>query len=280
MIQAPYRHTRRYQGPLQAVIFDWAGTLVDHGSFAPTQVLIDAFAGFGIEITLAEARVPMGLAKWDHIQALGQQPGVAARWQARFGRAMGRDDVDALYAAFMPLQVERVAQYSTLIPGALDVVTALRARGLKLGSCSGYPRVVMDRLLPHAAAQGLQMDHAVATDDLKPGGRPGPWMALANVIELGIGELAACVKVDDTVPGIEEGLAAGMWTVGLSLSGNETGLTLAELEASTPEALQAYRVRAATKLAQSGAHHVIDSIAELPGVLAQIEAQLARGEKP
>lgn len=280
MNQAPYRHTRRYQGPLQAVIFDWAGTLVDHGSFAPTQVLIDAFAGFGIEITLAEARVPMGLAKWDHIQALGRQPGVAARWQARFGHSMGRDDVDALYAAFMPLQVERVAQYSTLIPGALDVVTALRARGLKLGSCSGYPRVVMDRLLPHAAAQGLRLDHAVATDDLKAGGRPGPWMALANVIELGIGELAACVKVDDTVPGIEEGLAAGMWTVGLSLSGNETGLTLAELQALAPDELQAHRRRAAAKLAQAGSHFVIDSVAGLPAVLEAIEARLARGERP
>jgi len=277
---APYRHTRHYQGPLQAVVFDWAGTLVDHGSFAPTQVLIDAFAGFGIAITLAEARVPMGLAKWDHIQALGRQPGVAARWQARFDRPMGHDDVDALYAAFMPLQVERVAQYSTLIPGAREVVDGLRARGLKLGSCSGYPRVVMDRLLPHAAAQGLRLDHAVATDDLKPGGRPGPWMALANVIELGVGELAACVKVDDTVPGIEEGLAAGMWTVGLALSGNETGLTLPELQALAPDAVQAHRRRAAMTLARAGAHVVIDSVAELPAVLDQIEARLARGERP
>jgi len=280
MHSTPYRHIRRYQGPLQAVVFDWAGTLVDHGSFAPTQVLIDAFAGFGIEISLAEARVPMGLAKWDHIQALGRQPGVAARWQARFGRAMERADVDGLYAAFMPLQVERVAQYSTLIPGALEVVAALRARGLKLGSCSGYPRVVMDRLLPHAAAQGLRLDHAVATDDLKPGGRPGPWMALANVIELGIDELAACVKVDDTVPGIEEGLAAGMWTVGLSLSGNETGLTLPELQALAPAEVQAHRRRAAVKLAQAGAHGVIDSVADLPAVLDEIEARLARGERP
>ena len=59
---------------LQALIFDWAGTLVDWGSFAPTQVLIDAFAGFGVPLSLAEARGPMGLAKWDHIHALGQQP--------------------------------------------------------------------------------------------------------------------------------------------------------------------------------------------------------------
>jgi phosphonoacetaldehyde hydrolase len=265
---------------LQAVIFDWAGTLVDYGSFAPTQVLIDAFQGFGIEISLAEARLPMGLAKWDHIQALGRQPGVDARWQARFGRAMSRDDVDALYAAFMPLQIERVAQYSDLIPGVLDLVAALRQRGLRLGSCSGYPRAVMDRLLPHAAVQGLVLDHAVATDDLKPGGRPGPWMALANVIELGVGELAACVKVDDTVPGIEEGRAAGMWTVGLSLSGNEVGLSQAEIAALAPAALELRRGQAVAKLTRFGAHYVIDSVADLPAVLDAIDARLARGERP
>jgi phosphonoacetaldehyde hydrolase len=105
-------------------------------------------------------------------------------------------------------------------------------------------------------------------------------MALANVIELGIGELAACVKVDDTVPGIEEGLAAGMWTVGLSLSGNEAGLTLAELHALAPDELQAHRRRAAATLARAGSHVVIDSIAALPAVLEAIEARLARGERP
>ncbi|HEY9101903.1 phosphonoacetaldehyde hydrolase [Chitinimonas sp.] len=280
MQATPYRYTRHYQGLVQAVVFDWAGTLVDFGSFAPTQVLIDAFAGFGIEISLAEARLPMGLAKWDHIQALGRQAGVDARWQAKFGRSMSKEDVDALYAAFMPLQIERVAEYSAAIPGATTVLGNLRERRIKLGSCSGYPRVVMDKLLPHAAAQGLRLDHAVATDDLKPGGRPGPWMALANVIELGVGELAACIKVDDTVPGIEEGLAAGMWTVGLSLSGNETGLTLSELRALGPDAIQRHRQRATAKLAQAGAHYVIDSIADLLPVIDAIEARLVRGERP
>jgi phosphonoacetaldehyde hydrolase len=281
MSSAPaYRYSRHYQGPLQAVVFDWAGTLVDWGSFAPTQVLIDAFAGFGIEVSLAEARLPMGLAKWDHIHALGQQPGVAARWQARHGWTLGRDDVDALYAAFMPMQIARVAQYSAAIPGAAELLVHLRQRGLKIGSCSGYPRVVMDQLLPHAAAQGIRADHAVATDDLKAGGRPGPWMALANVIELGISELSACVKVDDTVPGIAEGLAAGMWTVGLSLSGNEVGLPLDELRTLDDTALARLRHQATQKLAQAGAHYVIDSVADLPPVLDAIEARLARGERP
>jgi len=275
-----YRYQRQYQGRIQAVIFDWAGTLVDFGSFAPTQVLLDAFAGFGIEVSLPEAREPMGLAKWDHIQALGKQAGVGARWRAKYDRDMTSVDVDALYAAFMPLQIERVGHYSKAIAGAVETLAALRAQGIKIGSCSGYPRAVMDKLLPIAAAQGIAPDHAVATDDLKPGGRPGPWMALANVIELGAKDVAACIKVDDTTPGIDEGLAAGMWTVGLALSGNEVGLTEAEVAALPQAERTARRDRAADKLFRAGAHYVIDTVADLPGVVAQIEARLQRGERP
>ena len=275
-----YRYTRHYQGPVQAVIFDWAGTLVDFGSFAPTQVLIDAFAGFGISVSLAEARAPMGLAKWDHIQALGRQAGVAQRWQAKHGQAMSDRDVDALYAAFLPLQIERVAAFSDVIPGALEVLSQLRARGIRIGSCSGYPRAVMDPLLAHAARQGLAVEHAVATDDLKPGGRPGPWMALANVIELGVRDVGACIKVDDTAPGIAEGLAAGMWTVGLALSGNEMGLTQAELDGIAPQERARRRNAAAARLAQAGAHFVIDTVADLPAVIDAIEARMARGARP
>ncbi|MBB3223448.1 2-aminoethylphosphonate--pyruvate transaminase/phosphonoacetaldehyde hydrolase [Massilia umbonata] len=268
------------EGGVQAVVFDWAGTMVDFGSFAPTQVLIDAFEGFGVRISLAEARVPMGLAKWDHIQALGRQEGVAQRWQQRFGAPMTDSDVDTLYSAFLPLQVERVGQYSAPIAGAVDVLAALRAQGVKIGSCTGYPRVVVDRLLPRAAADGLVVDHVVATDDLPAGGRPGPWMALDNVVALGVTDVRACVKVDDTVPGIAEGLAAGMWTVGVALSGNEVGLAEQELAALPQDERERRFDAAAATLRAAGAHYVIGTIADLPEAIARIDARLARGERP
>ena len=105
---------------IEALILDWAGTVVDFGSFAPTAIFVEAFAeAFDFPISLAEARVPMGLGKWDHIHTLGQLPEVAARWQARFGRPMGRSDVDFIYATFMPLQIEAVARYSAPIAGSL-----------------------------------------------------------------------------------------------------------------------------------------------------------------
>lgn len=265
---------------LQAVLFDWAGTLVDFGSLAPTQIFVDAFASFDIQISLAQARGPMGLSKWQHIRVLLDTPEIAAQWQRRSGRAASDADVDAIYARFMPMQIAKVGQYSQPIAGAAEVIRQLRDDGLKIGSCSGYPREVLDVLLPMAAAAGIRPDYAIAGDELPAGGRPGPYMALANMLALAIDDVAGCIKVDDTVPGIEEGIRAGMWSVGVSLSGNEVGLTLGELQRLPASEVAQLRQHAEERLREAGAHYVIDSVAELPPVVAQIRARLAAGERP
>lgn len=266
---------------LAAVIFDWAGTTVDFGSFAPTQIFVDAFrAAYDFDLTLAEARGPMGLGKWQHIEALGRDPAVDARWRAKFGRPMTHEDVDHIYRTFLPLQVERVGEHAALIPGTLETVAALRARGLKIGSTTGYPRPVMEKLMLAAAANGYAPDCTVCADDLAAGARPGPWMALQCVLDLKIGNVARCVKVDDTLPGILEGRNAGMWTVGLMLSGSPAGLTQAEFEALAPAALSDLRRAIAPQFTTVGAHYVIDTIADLLPVLDDIERRIALGERP
>ncbi|MDQ7990748.1 MAG: phosphonoacetaldehyde hydrolase [Candidatus Dactylopiibacterium sp.] len=276
-MNAPLAHPYH---PLQAIIFDWAGTLVDFGSLAPTQIFVDAFASFGITVTLAQARGPMGLSKRDHIRQLLGTPEIAAQWQQRFGRPADEPAIDALYERFMPMQIDKVGDYSQPIPGAAQVLAELRAHGLRIGSCSGYPRRVMDVLQPLAARAGIAPDHVVAGDELAAGGRPGPFMALANVIALGIGDVRLCVKVDDTAPGIEEGLRAGMWTVGLSLSGNETGCTVTELAALDDDERARRQATAVARLHAAGAHYVIDSVAGLPSVLEAIARRVAHAGRP
>jgi len=265
---------------LQAVIFDWAGTLVDFGSLAPTQIFVDAFKSFGIDLTLQQARGPMGLSKWQHIRVLLDDTAIAAQWQQQNGQAPTDADVDALYARFMPMQIAKVGQYSQPIDGAAQVLAWLRGQGLKVGSCSGYPRQVLDVLLPMAADEGIRPDHVVAGDELPAGGRPGPYMALANMLALKIDDVAGCIKVDDTVPGIEEGIRAGMWSVGISLSGNEVGLTRAELDALPAEDITRLKAQAEARLREAGAHYVIDTVADLPQVVAHVRARLASGERP
>lgn len=264
---------------LQAAILDWAGTVVDFGSFAPTQIFVEAFAEFGVAVSLAEARGPMGMGKWDHIRSLLNDPAIAARYAAAQGRAASDADVTALYERFMPLQIERIADHSAVIPGALDAIAALRARGLKIGSCSGYPARMMERVVALAASNGYVADHVVATDEV-PNGRPWPAQALANVIALGIDDVAACVKVDDTVPGILEGRKAGMWTVALTCSGNALGLTHEQFSGLPAERLAAERARIAALFAASKPHFLIDTIADLPDVVADIDGLLAAGRMP
>lgn len=270
-----------YQPPthLHAAILDWAGTVVDFGSFAPTRIFVEAFASFDLALTLEEARGPMGLGKWAHIRALCDQPAVAERFKRRFGRLPTDADVTALYERFMPLQIEKVGEHSAMIPGALDAIASLRERGLKIGSCSGYPRAVMDKVEAMASAAGYRPDHVVASDEV-PRGRPSPAQALANVIALEIEDVAACVKVDDTAPGLLEGRHAGMWTVALRFSGNCLGLSWEDYQALGHEQRAFTRQRIDAELGLCRPHYLIDTIAELPAIVDAINARLARGELP
>ncbi len=274
-----YTYRRTYRGPIEAVILDWAGTTLDFGCVAPAVVFVEVFQRQGVAIDMAEARGPMGAGKREHIATIAALDPVQARWRAAHGRAPGEADIDAMYADFIPLQLQCLSQYSDLIPGTLEAAAEMRRRGIRLGSTSGYDRAMMAVNAADAKRQGFEVDAIFCSTDVKRG-RPFPFMALQNVIALGVGHVEACVKVDDTVPGIEEGLNAGMWTVGFSISGNEVGLSHAAWCATAPAEQARLRARAAAKLLQSGAHYVVDSIAELVPCLDDIQARLARGEKP
>ncbi|MDL2401888.1 phosphonoacetaldehyde hydrolase [Rhizobium mayense] len=264
---------------LKAVIFDWAGTTIDFGSFAPMGVFVEAFARFGIDVTIAEAREPMGRPKWDHIDAMLRQPRIHDLWMQRHGKAPSSEDVDAVYEVFVPMNEEVVHKFASLVPGTVNVVSTLRQRGLKIGSTTGYTRSIMERILPLARAQGYEVDNLVCAGDL-PQGRPTPMNMYKCFLDLEVWPAHAVVKVDDTGVGIDEGVAAGCWTVGVALSGNEAGLTPEEITALPPEKLSDIRNRASTSLRAHGAHYVVDTIADLPAVIDDIGRRLKAGERP
>jgi phosphonoacetaldehyde hydrolase len=88
------------------------------------------------------------------------------------------------------------------------------------------------------------------------------------------------VKVDDTVPGIEEGRRAGMWTVALLMSGNALGLPYEQYTALSADERARHRVAISAGFAACRPHYEIDTIADLPEVVADINRRLARGERP
>lgn len=254
----------------KAVVFDWAGTIIDFGSFAPMGAFVETFAKFGVETSIADARKPMGLPKRAHIAAMLADPQIAARWQAAQGVAPDEAAIDAVYALFVPLNEEVVTDYCTLIPGALEAISYCRAKGMKIGSTTGYTRSIMERVLPLAKEQGYEPDNLICADDL-PFGRPTPYGMYKCFLDLGVFPAGAVIKVDDTEPGIAEGVAAGCLTVGLTLSGNEAGLTLEELAVLSPEARRALHEKVAEKLLAAGADYVIETVADLPALIETLE---------
>ncbi len=270
---------RTYRGPLKAILLDWAGTTMDYGCYAPAVVFVQVYERKGVPITMEEARAPMGAHKKVHIRKISQQDAVRERWQQAHGRAPNEDDVEAMFQDFVPLQMNVLADYADLIPGTLDAVKEFRARGMKIGSTTGYTREMMDLLQSEAAKRGYVPDSTVCAADV-PEGRPAPFMCLQNMLNLQVYPPEAIVKVDDTLPGIEEGLNAGMWTIGLAKTGNEIGLNASEIGQLSSDDLRAKLERAYTRMAQCGAHYVVDGIWDVPAVLDDINARLRRGERP
>lgn len=268
-----------YRGPLRAVILDMAGTIVDHGSCAPAGVFIEVFRRRGIAITMAQARGPMGAHKRDHVAAIAALPEVAGAWRTAHGRDPTDSDVEAMYQALIPLQLAALPRYSTLIPGTLEAAAEFRRRSLGVATTTGYNREMTDVVLREMARQGFEPDAAVCVDDV-PAGRPEPWMALEAAKRLRAYPPAACVKIGDTVPDILEGLNAGMWTVAITQTGNELGLTETEVQALDTDELRTRLDAAAQRLLAAGAHLAVECIRDVPTALDEIGARLAKGDRP
>ncbi len=270
---------RTYRGSLKGVILDWAGTTMDYGCYAPAVVFIEIYKRHGVDITMEQAREPMGAHKRTHILQISQIEAVRKKWAEVNGAPPTEADVDKMFEEFVPRQLEVLADYADLIPGCLEAIKAFRDKDLKIGSTTGYLPDMMTLLRKEAADRGYEPDSTVCAGDV-PAGRPEPWMCVRNAENLGIYPMEAIVKVGDTLPDIFEGINAGMWTIGLAMTGNELGLNEAEIEALDPDVRARKRERAYSRMAMAGAHYVVDGIWDVPPLIDEINARLARGERP
>jgi phosphonoacetaldehyde hydrolase len=253
------------------VVFDWAGTTVDFGCMAPVAAFVEAFARHDVPVTIAQARQPMGLPKRDHIQAMMQMSDVAALWRSAHSRDATSADVDALYREFIPLQMEVIDRHCELVPGLEACIAALRSQGIKIGATTGYFRAAAERVYELARRRGYAPEYTLCAEDV-PVGRPAPWMVFRIMEAAGVYPPSRVVKLGDTVPDVEEGLNAGAWSVGVTQSSSEVGCTLEEWNKLTTGERQKRISLARSKLLAAGAHHVIDSLTELPELLRKIEA--------
>jgi phosphonoacetaldehyde hydrolase len=263
---------------IKAIVFDWAGTVVDHGCVAPVLALQRVFAAAGVEISEVETRKDMGRAKRDHVRALLAMTRIAAAWREAHGAAPSEDDVTTLHDAVEPMMRETGAGRAILIPGA-ERLMSLADRGIRIGSTTGYTRTMMTDIAPRAARQGYAPEVLVCAGETLVG-RPSPLMMWKALVELAVWPASSCVKVDDSPVGMEEGRAAGAWTIGVAASGNGVGLDYAALNALDGGERQRRVEAAGAELAAAGAHFVIDSVADIEPVLAEISERISQHVRP
>ncbi|NOU73036.1 phosphonoacetaldehyde hydrolase [Paenibacillus sp. LMG 31458] len=259
-----------YKERIKAVIFDWAGTVIDYGCFAPMHAFIQTFEEAGVPITIREARIPMGLLKWDHIHTILQMERVKSEWFATFGKEPVKEDVDRLYVRFEAVLMESLQMYTDPIPGALETVKQLREAGIAIGSTTGYTSGMMAVIVPEAKRKGYSPDFMIASDQVKAG-RPYPYMIFQNLVELGIYPPKSVIKVGDTVSDMHEGRNAGVWTVAVILGSSELGLTQAEAQSMHEDELAERMNQTRLTFEQAGADYIIGSIAQLPAVIEELE---------
>jgi phosphonoacetaldehyde hydrolase len=258
---------------IKAVIFDWAGTMIDFGSMAPVKAFISAFEEKNIHINIEEARKPMGLAKRDHVKAILNGERVKNEWIKTYNSTPTEADIDAIYHIVTPKMMLEIENNSEPIEGIIEIIEKLKSQGIKIGSTTGYIDIMMEKIIPAAAAKGLIVDSVINSSDCKEG-RPSPFMIFRNMENLGIYDVSEVLKVGDTVADVGEGLNAGAWTAAVVCSGNEVGLPKNEFDSLDEQTKSELIKIASEKLENAGANYIMKNMNELFSVIDDINNKL------
>ena len=256
---------------IEAVIFDWAGTTVDFGCMAPVQAFVSAFQKYGITPTLDEVREPMGMLKRDHIRTMMNMERIHEEWKRVHGRDFAEEDVEEVYRTSERSLLDTVREFTDPKPYVLETVKALREKGIKIGSTTGYTDEMMEIVVPEAAKKGYSPDCWFSPNSVGNFGRPYPYMIFENLKKLEAASVGAAVKIGDTVSDIQEGLAAGMLSLGIVEGSSVMGLSEAEYAALSPEEKEAGRRSVEEKFLAAGASAVLRNLSELPAYLEGLE---------
>lgn len=262
------------------IIFDWAGTTIDFGCFAPVHVFLEIFKAAGVEVTMDEAREPMGMLKRDHITAMLKMPRIQAAWGQKYGRSFNEQDIEDLYGRFQSLLLASLLEYTQPLPEVVETVQALREKGLKIGSTTGYTDSMMEIVRKGAKAKGYEPDFWITPDSTASHGRPYPDMIFKNMEALQLLTPWQVIKVGDTVADIHEGLHAKVWSVGVIVGSSLMGLTYDEyFGLSVIEKNKVIRKTEDAFLA-AGADFTIKTMKDLPALIESINHFIAIGKRP
>ncbi|MFQ3791582.1 phosphonoacetaldehyde hydrolase [Staphylococcus nepalensis] len=257
---------------IKGIIMDWAGTTIDFGCFAPVNVFVDIFKKAGIEVTIEEAREPMGMLKRDHIKAMTEMPSIHQAWRDEFDNVPTEKDIDQLYAHFENALMKQLKSFTHLIPDVNDTISALQAEGYLIGSTTGYTKEMMEVVAPEAKRKGYAPHNIVTAEQVDGYGRPYPYMIFKNIQQLKLSSVKEVIKLGDTASDIKEAINAGVTAVGVIKGSSVVGLNEQQWNDLTEHERNTYIEEATHIFKQNNADYIIKDITQLPQLLKQLNA--------
>lgn len=264
---------------ISLVVFDLAGTVVDFGSRAPAGAFCELFRRHGILASEEEARIPMGMHKRDHITEMLSMNSIAAQWRKKHRREWSSVDADSLFEEFIPLQLEALPRFVDAIPGAATTIDTLRTTGIKIAATTGYNRPMTTLLTDLLAKQGIGFDFTCCAAEVTAG-RPRPWMIYHCMEALDIFPPGSVVNIGDTLSDIRAAANAGVWSAGVTVTGNMFGMSKEQLDATPAGKVAAMHTTAMETMYGAGADLVMESVAALPRMIETVEDNLMEGVLP
>ncbi|MGN1317525.1 MAG: phosphonoacetaldehyde hydrolase [Lachnospirales bacterium] len=256
---------------IEAVIFDWAGTLVDYGCMAAIETYREIFDKYHIKLSTEEIRRGMGQDKVDHIRDILESERIAKLWFERTGMEPNEGDVSELNRCFQKTIIEKFPYHSEPKEHVKNTIMNLREQGIKIGSTTSYTKEMMDVLVPIAKEKKLEVDVVINSEDIRGQGRPNPFMIFKNMEKLGINSVKSVVKIGDTVNDIKEGVNAGVYSIGVTDGSSEMGLSYEEFEAVSEEEKEQKRRIVTERFKKAGAYYVIHNMKSLLYVINAIQ---------
>lgn len=271
-----------YKGPIKTVIFDLEGTIIDPGCMAPVEALTDLFSNYGYYLSVTEARNNLHIKRETYIKSLTDYIKILAeKTILKTNRNLALLDSTNMTNEYMQLQEKYFQEFNTIIEGSYNLFGKLREDKIKIGVTTNYNNRLGIKIYDQLVSQHLKPDSFVTESKVFNGSIPSPSMIYQTLDILNTYPVQSVIKVDDTSIGIQEGLNAGCWTIGVSKWSNYTNYQSKYDLVECAESIRNKRERCAReKLLKSGAHFVVSDIRNVYEVIQIINEKLSKGEQP
>jgi HAD superfamily hydrolase (TIGR01509 family) len=187
--------------PPAAVVFDNDGLTLDtEQAWTRAEALL--FARYGAAFTDDHKRDLLG----------SSRAVAAAKLEGHLEGGAGSVSGLALVDELFDLVMVELDHGAPPMPGAVELLRALRAAGTPVGLASNSPRAFVDKALTVAGLHG-RFDVTVAGDEVAHA-KPAPDGYLAAAAALGA-DPATCVALEDSCTGVAAARAAGMTVIGV-----------------------------------------------------------------